>query len=259
MGSSDVQGKLWGAASSDWLENERFGIPFYDAVFDAVKLNDDRRMLDLGCGAGLALQMASERGATVTGFDASEELLRVARTRVPEAELRQGDLETLPYGDDSFDLVTSFNAIQFAADPVAALREAKRVLAPHGQFAIVTWGDYERCDMRWVFSEIGPLLPPPPPGAEGPFALSAPGRLEALVTSVGLTPEIAGVVAAPFTFPDLDSAIRIQISAGPLQRCIQVAGEEATRQALTNAFAHARRDDGSYRLDNEFRFLIASA
>ena len=165
----------------------------------------------------------------------------------------------MPYDDHSFDLVTSFNAIQFASDPAAALREAKRVLAPNGQFAIVTWGDYERCDIRWVFAEIGPLLPPPPPDAEGPFALSAPGKLGALVAAVGLTPVNGAVVAAPFTFRDLASAIRIQMSAGPLQRCVQVAGDEATRQALTHAFAHARKDDGSYRLENEFRYLIASA
>jgi SAM-dependent methyltransferase len=259
MGSSDVQGKLWGAASSDWLENERFAVPLYDAVFDAVGLRGGERMLDLGCGAGLALQMASDLGVIVTGLDASEELLRVAKTRVPAADLRRGDLEALPFSDDSYDVVTSFNAIQFAADPTAALREAKRVMAPGGQFAIVTWGEFERCDIRWVFAEIGRLLPPPPPGAEGPFALSAPGRLEGLVESVGLAPTNSAMVAAPFTFPDLESAIRIQMSAGPLQRCVQVAGEAATRQALSDAFAHARLDDGSYRLENEFRYLVATA
>jgi SAM-dependent methyltransferase len=258
MGSSEVQGKLWGAASSDWLDNERFTIPLYEAVFDAVDLGPGQRMLDVGCGAGLALQMAAERGAVVTGIDASEGLLGVARSRLPDADLRQGDVESLPYDDDSFDLVTSFNAIQFATDPAAALREAKRVLAPNGQCAIVTWGDYARCDIRWVFSEIGKLMPAPPPGAEGPFALSAPGKLEAMVAAVGLTPVAAADVAAPFTFPDLESAIRIQISAGPLQRCVQIAGEEATREALVNAFANARKDDGTYRLENEFRYIVAS-
>jgi SAM-dependent methyltransferase len=259
MGSSDVQGKLWGAASSDWLENEKFTIPLYEAVFEAVELAPGRRMLDVGCGAGLALRMAADRGAVVTGIDASEGLLGVARSRLPEADLRQGDVESLPFDDHSFDLVTSFNAIQFATDPAAALREAKRVLAPNGRFAIVTWGDYAQCDIRWVFSEIGRLVPSPPPYDEGPFALSAPGKLEALVAAVGLTPVATADVAAPFTYPDLDSAIRIQMSAGPLQRCAQVAGEEATRKALTDAFALARKDDGSYRLENEFRYLVATA
>jgi len=60
-----------------------------------------------GCGAGLATQMAVERGASVTGIDAAEALLTVARRRLPEADLRYGDLEKLPYPDGSFDVVTS--------------------------------------------------------------------------------------------------------------------------------------------------------
>jgi trans-aconitate methyltransferase len=61
------------------------------------------RLLDVGCGAGLALQLAAKRGATVAGFDASAGLLEVARERVPEADLRQGDVETLPCPDGGFE------------------------------------------------------------------------------------------------------------------------------------------------------------
>ncbi|MGH3846427.1 MAG: hypothetical protein ACRDS0_34175 [Pseudonocardiaceae bacterium] len=59
--------------------------------------------------------------------------------------------------------------------------------------------------------------------------------------------------------PDLDAALRIQLSAGPLQRAIEVAGEQATRAVLTDAFAPARQSDGSYRQDNVFRYLISRA
>ncbi len=257
MGSSEVQGKLWGAAAEDWVDNERFGIPFYEAVFDAVELGAGVRLLDLGCGAGLAMTMAAQRGATVAGIDAAEGLLEVARRRLPEADLRRGDLEELPYADDSYEVVTCFNSVQFAADPVAALREARRVAVPGGKVAIVTWGDPERCETRVVLAAIAALLPPPPPGGWGPFALSAPGRLEELASAAGLATQQAGEVAAAFTFPDLDEAVRIQMSAGPLQRAIEHAGEAATRQALIDAFAGARQDDGSYRHENVFRYLVA--
>jgi Methyltransferase domain len=50
------------------------------------------------------------------GIDASEALLELARNRVPDAELRLGDMQFLPYGDDSFDLVTGFTSFFFAAD-----------------------------------------------------------------------------------------------------------------------------------------------
>jgi trans-aconitate methyltransferase len=85
MGSSAGQGKLWGAAPQDWVDNERFGIPLYEAVFDAVALTTGIRLLDLGCGAGLAMQMAVQRGASVTGIDAAEGLPAVAHQRVPAA------------------------------------------------------------------------------------------------------------------------------------------------------------------------------
>lgn len=103
------------------------------------------------------------------------------------------------------------------------------------------------------------LLPPPPPGAGGPFALSAPGALEALAESAGLTPQRSGDVAAPFHFASLEEALRIQMSAGSLQRAIAVAGVAAAREALAAAFAPARQPDGSYLHHNTFRYLITSA
>jgi ubiquinone/menaquinone biosynthesis C-methylase UbiE len=51
----------------------------------------------------------------------------VARSRLPEADLRQGDVEDLPYADDSFEAVTAFNSVHYATDPVRALRAIKRV------------------------------------------------------------------------------------------------------------------------------------
>ena len=48
----------------------------------------------------------------MTGFDASAALLEIAAERVPGADLRRGDLESLPYGDGAFSAVTSFNAVQ---------------------------------------------------------------------------------------------------------------------------------------------------
>ncbi|MBV9594909.1 MAG: class I SAM-dependent methyltransferase, partial [Actinobacteria bacterium] len=129
MGSASVQGPLWGAKAQDWSELTEPGqIPFYEAVFDALQVGPQTRLLDVGCGAGLALQLARKRGVDVAGLDASEGLLAVARERNPEADIRLGDLEQLPFPDATFTAATSFNAVQYAADPAAALRELRRVL-----------------------------------------------------------------------------------------------------------------------------------
>src|SRR5436309_138580 len=120
MGSADKQGPLWGAAAHDWSElAEPDQRPFYEAAFDAIGVGTGTNLLDVGCGAGLALLLAEKRGATVAGLDAAEGLLAVARERVPAGDLRHGDIEMLPFADASFDAVTAFNSVQYAADPGA--------------------------------------------------------------------------------------------------------------------------------------------
>jgi SAM-dependent methyltransferase len=260
MGSATMQGKLWGAAARDWSElNEPHCAPLYETVFDAIGLHADMTLIDAGCGAGLALQLAAKRGATVSGFDASGPLLDIARERVPDADIRQGDLETLPYANDTFDAVTAFNSVQYAADPVAALREIRRVARPGAPIAILTWGRPQQCETAVILAAIGRLLPPPPPGAEGPFALSEPGKLEALAQAAGLTPERADDASMTFKFPDLDTAIRAQLTSGPARMAIDAAGEQATREALSGAYTDSRQSDGTYRQHNMFRYLVARA
>ena len=177
----------------------------------------------------------------------------------PGADIRQGDLEQLPFADDSFDTVTSFNAVQYAADPVAALGEAA--------------GCPPRCARRrarlgpgrTVPDKIDPCrhrraaAPPPPPGAEGPFALSNPGRLEALAEAAGLQPDRVADASMSFQFPDLDTAVRAQLTSGPARMAIEQAGEQAVKDALAAAYIDSAQPDGSYRQENVFRYLIARA
>jgi ubiquinone/menaquinone biosynthesis C-methylase UbiE len=93
-----VQRRLWGTDPLAWAElAESHNRPLFEAVLDAARVGRGTRMLDVGCGAGLALVLAVERGATVSGLDVSLGLLGVARDRLPEADLRDGDMESLPF------------------------------------------------------------------------------------------------------------------------------------------------------------------
>jgi SAM-dependent methyltransferase len=234
-------------------------IPFYEAAFDGIGLRPGQRLLDAGCGSGLALVLATERGATATGLDASPGLLEVARRRLPDAGLHQGDLEDLPFSDDTFDAVTAFNSVQYAADPVSALRELVRVAKAGAPVAITTWGAPEQCEMRVVLQAIGGVLPPPPPGAGGPFALSAPGALEGLTEAAGLVTERTVEVLTPYVWPDLDTAVRAQMTSGPATRAIAHAGSDALHEVLTTALADHVGPDGVVHLDNVFRVHITRA
>jgi len=74
------------------------------------------------------------------GLDAAEALLDVARKRTPSGDFRQGEMEELPFADGTFDVVTGFNSLQYAADPVNALRQARRVSKPSAKVAMAVWG-----------------------------------------------------------------------------------------------------------------------
>lgn len=113
MGSAEIQGALWSKGARAWSElQEKMHVPMYQGALDAVAPVTGYRMLDVGCGSGMFLQLARQRGARVFGLDASRGLLDVAQERVAEADLRMGDLESLPFEERAFDGVTAFNAVQ---------------------------------------------------------------------------------------------------------------------------------------------------
>src|SRR5690606_19961520 len=94
------------------------------------------RVLDAGCGAGHLLLLARLRGAHPSGVDASPALLDVARRRLPGVDLREGDLESLPFADAAFDAVTAVNSIFYAADLSSAMRELSRVARQGGRVVV---------------------------------------------------------------------------------------------------------------------------
>jgi ubiquinone/menaquinone biosynthesis C-methylase UbiE len=260
MGTAATQGALWGAAAEDWAGLvEPMSTPLYEAALDAAGVGAGTRLLDAGCGSGLVLELAQQRGASISGLDASTGLLAVARRRAPDGDVRYGEIEELPFPDASFDVVTAFNAVQYAADPVGAVRELRRVAAPGARIVLASWGDPERCESRVVLAAVGSLLPPPPPGAGGPFALAAPGRLEELLEAGGLTPKHAEEVMVAFQFDDLDQAVRGHLSAGPTRRAIEEAGQEAVERAIREALGSSLQSDGSSVQHNAFRFVVAAA
>jgi SAM-dependent methyltransferase len=257
QGSSAIQGPLWSARADDWARiQEPLMKPAFDAGLDAVAITPDLRLLDVGCGSGLALRLAADRGASVTGLDASPGLLEHARRRVPGAPLVQGELEQLPFADGSFDVVTGFNSFQYAAQPAVALAEAARVLAPGGRVLYLNWAPPEQCEAAGYLAAIGALLPPAPPGAPGPFALSDHDAIVRVFEEAGLAVRSTGDVTVVWSYPDHATALAGLMAAGPIVHAIDHSGEEAVVDA-TGAFLEPfGTDDGGYRMTNVFRYAI---
>ncbi|MGL6209358.1 MAG: class I SAM-dependent methyltransferase [Paracoccaceae bacterium] len=265
MGSSQTltgttNGPLWGARARDWAEVQegQFAAGFY-AVLDHVGLTTGTRLLDVGCGAGMAAMFAADRGARVAGIDAAAPMLDIARERVPEGDFRLGDLEELPFADHSFDVVTGFNAFQFAGNPLRALQEARRVVRPGGTVAMMLWGRPEGMEAMSLVAALRPLLPPPPPGAPSPFALSDPDRLRAFVADAGMTPREVIEGDCPWTYPDEATALRGINSNGMAIRVAGQVGQETVTTAYATAFAPFRQPDGSYCVGARYMAVIAGA
>jgi Methylase involved in ubiquinone/menaquinone biosynthesis len=86
----------------------------------------------------------------------------------PGASLAVADLEDpLPFDAGEFDVVTAFNSVQYAADPVAALKNMSQVTKPGGLIGVVVWGPPAQCESGVLFTELGPLMPPAPPRRAG--------------------------------------------------------------------------------------------
>jgi SAM-dependent methyltransferase len=208
---------------------------------------------------GAFLRLIAHRGARAFGLDASEALIDVARERVPGADLRVGDMEALLYDDDTFDLVTGFNAFFFANDFVAALLEARRVAKPGVPVVIQVWGPHERNDLEAVKAIIRPFLPPRPPDAPPEPDYAKPGVLEDLAGRAGLTPERAFDTTWAHEFPDGETLGRALIAPAGVAVLVGPDREERLKDAIVDRLATHRTRDGRYRLQNDFHCLIARA
>lgn len=258
-GSAERWGPLWGARPDDWALSEEQQTPGYEAALERLGPLAGLRVLDIGCGAGVFLRLAADRGAEPSGLDASEALAAHARRRVPEADVRVGDMESLPYDDDAFDVVTGFTSFFFANDMVAALREARRVAVPGGRVVIQVWGRHERCDLEAMKQIARPFLPPRPPDAPPDPDLSQPGVLEALAIEAGLVPEQQLDVTWAFEYPDERTLGRALTAVAGLAFLAGPERENELEQAILGGLAGFRGADGSYRLENEYVILIARA
>jgi SAM-dependent methyltransferase len=260
QGSGAVQGELWGARAREWAElQEPNHRPFYEEAIRRTGIGPGTALLDVGCGTGGFCRLAADAGAAVTGIDAATASIEIARERVPSGRFDVGDIQFLPYDDDSFDVVTGFNSFQFAADPVAALGGARRVAKPGATIFVLVWGREEQTELVALLRALRPLLPPAPPDAPGPFALSYPGALEALVERSGLAPTGEGYIEATFEYPDQPTLLKANRSAGVAVLAERTSGEAAVVDALRSALAPYRTASGAYRLETEWRYVTAKA
>lgn len=208
------------------------------AVADVTGIGPGARVLDVGCADGGFCELAAERGAAVHGVDALSDRIAEARRRVPAGDFRVDLMEQLPWPDGAFDVVTGFNAFQYALDVELALTEACRV-ASGGRVAISKYG---RPADNEFFAFLVALEP------QGP-RLEQLGRNDAVERAIGrLALDVAstGDVVSTMSLAD-EGALAAALPPSSSSARIGAAG------------APYRQADGSYRFENRMRYWVVRA
>lgn len=194
----------------------------------------------------------------MAGLDAAEPMVEIAVERVPGADLRVGDLESLPWPNDTFDVVTGFSSFQFAADKVTALSEARR--ASRGVVAVVIPVLGEQAGIAAVFQPVFPLFPEDGLAKlkeSGIFALSAEGMLDETLTKAALHVRDDAVLDCPVSFSDSDEALQAFMQAGPTALAVRHSGPDAVAAALRKGLEPFVSPD-NVGLPGQFRAVIAT-
>ncbi|WP_137286606.1 methyltransferase domain-containing protein [Halorussus salinisoli] len=111
-----------------------------DEALAMLDIQEGDRVLDVGCGTGFATEGILEHTRNVHGLDQSVHQLEKAWAKLGKHDpvsFYRGDAERLPFEDDSFDVVWSSGSIEYWPDPVATLRDMRRVVKPGGKVLVV--------------------------------------------------------------------------------------------------------------------------
>lgn len=135
--------------------DERYRLEPYIERFADFDAWHDRDVLEIGLGLGADHERFAQAGARMTGIDLTARAVSFTRTRLAlrglASTLRQGDAESLPYPDDSFDLVYSWGVIHHTPDTIRAAGEILRVLRPGGEFRVMVYHSWSLVGlMLWL-------------------------------------------------------------------------------------------------------------
>jgi SAM-dependent methyltransferase len=232
----------WGRKASDFATlSEPANCREYVAVHHLLGLDSGDRLLDVACGAGLALELAALRGAKCAGIDASSRLVAIARDRSPKADIRIGDMHALPWEDAAFTVVTSFRGI-WGTTP-DAVGEVFRVLRSGGRVGLTVWGHLKVSPGVWALAPFGLAAEPQVANQTAMVALGRPGVGEELLSRQGFADVRRVAVPFAWEFTDPDCFARAMCSTGPAYETIQHIGEQAFLEAAADG-ARAQLREG---------------
>ena len=254
------QRRTWAYGDRDEISKLIAGVG--PVLLDRVQIEKEMRVLDVGTGSGGTLAIpAAERGARVVGMDLTPELFDDARRRAAQARVEvewvEGDAESLPFADDTFDRVLSTFGHMFAPRHGLAGAELARVTKPGGVVGTTTWtpeggvGD--------MFRTVGAHLPPPPDFVEPPILWGSEEHVREMLEPHGLELEFDRDVAR-MEFPSAEAYVdHYAEHFGPLVAARSTLGErwaELRGELIAMFESQNLASDGRLRLDQEYLVTI---
>jgi SAM-dependent methyltransferase len=247
----------WGHAAVDFATlSEPANCREYLALHHRLRIGAGDRVLDLACGAGLAVELVHLRGAIGAGIDASERLIAIAKDRTPSADLRVGDMQQLPWDNASFDVVTSFRGI-WATTP-GALGEAFRVLVPGGRLGFTVWGHIKNSTGAWALAPFSLAAEPKVANQAKMVSLGRARVGEELLAAGGFVDIQRATIPYAMEFADPHTYARAIASTGPAYEAIEHVGAAEFQEAAVAAATERVRDGLPLRAEIDLVGYLAS-
>ncbi len=248
-------GRGWGARAKEWAyQFEPYALPANHLLFDQLGVGEGTAYLDVACGSGLAANVAARRGASVSGLDAASTLINIAQARTPQGDFHVGDMFALPFDDDRFDVVTSFNGIWNGCDE--ALLEVGRVLTADGQLGMTFWGPYERMGLLPYFMKI--MEHSPESHQSATMELGETGDVvETMLKRTKFEIQDRGTVEVTNEWPDVETAVRALAAAGPSIPAIESVGYDTFCEVLRDLVSPLNDPHTGVRISSDFGWVTA--
>jgi SAM-dependent methyltransferase len=241
--------------------------PFADDLAARLRLGPAARLLEVACGTGIVtrrLLAALPADGTLVATDLNAAMLEHARSELPadaRLTLRVANAQALPFADGAFDRVVCQFGIMFFPDKLAALREARRVLAPGGELLLSTWGPLaDNAFARIGHETIASFFPSDPPSFYlTPFGWSDPAVIRAAFADAGFAHvEIESVDRSATAASAADFAIGI-VRGNPVAAAIQERLGDAHDRIVAAVAAALARAGGEEPWRGTLRALVAYA